>query len=281
MSLAWTTILVLFLLLPGIAFFGGLYSPDRYSRDFGRRNPFGELALAIFVATTIHLTAFILLQFLNSIFASIELDNFLARVASLKWKTGHDVVSVIRVVPYFVSYLLVVTIISFLIGLAVGQKVISGPLRFLAKHRWIYELIDVKGKKGIYPIVYVMTHVQYEDKILMYRGRLHEFFVNNDGRVSYLVLKDCHRFYMHLADTAPQTSAAQYLLPIEGVNGDDDEVMSSGEWPYLLIEGEDIANVVFDRTSNFEITKSGQLRLDELEQEFLRALIEAEDQIEK
>ena len=30
----------------------------------------------------------------------------------------------------------------------------------------------------------------------------------------------------------------------------------SGEWPYLMIEGEEIANVVFDRTNELRLTKS-------------------------
>jgi hypothetical protein len=54
MSLAWATVAIVVLLLPGIMFLIGLFSRERYSRDAAFQSPVIPLAFSIAVALLIH-----------------------------------------------------------------------------------------------------------------------------------------------------------------------------------------------------------------------------------
>src|SRR5215207_5233983 len=53
-SLAWSTVAILILLLPGFFFSLGLYAPERFARDIAPRNPLATLAAAVLVAFVSH-----------------------------------------------------------------------------------------------------------------------------------------------------------------------------------------------------------------------------------
>jgi hypothetical protein len=82
-----------------------------------------------------------------------------------------------------------------------------------------------------------MTTTLENGKVLMYRGRVDDLFLDKEGKISYITLKNCARFYMIFGESGLSTSA-QY------------DLFSSAEkprrWEYLFIEGKDIANVLFD-----------------------------------
>jgi hypothetical protein len=136
-------------------------------------------------------------------------------------------------------YLLGSCAAGFLIGLAFGQLILSGHLRRLAQHGWIYDLIAVD--QNSYTLAYILTNIRAGDRVLMYRGFLKDFFFTKEGKISYLVLSDCARYYLAL-DKAARTNRPGTWRAI----GAADE-FSLKQWSYLVIEGEDIANVVFDR----------------------------------
>ena len=56
----------------------------------------------------------------------------------------------------------------------------------LARHTWIYDL--KVGEKRSVTVAYVMTNITHEGRVLMYRGFLKAFGLQQDGRFSYLVL---------------------------------------------------------------------------------------------
>jgi len=58
MSVAWTTVLIIALLFPGVFFFVGLFFTERFSREVVRSNAIGEVGLAILVALVLHLAAY-------------------------------------------------------------------------------------------------------------------------------------------------------------------------------------------------------------------------------
>jgi len=62
MSVAWTTILIIALLFPGVFFFIGLSLKERFSREVIRSNAIGEVGLAILVALILHLLAYWILR---------------------------------------------------------------------------------------------------------------------------------------------------------------------------------------------------------------------------
>lgn len=70
--------------------------------------------------------------------------------------------------------------------------------------RRIYDVID-RGRKGGIVTAFVMTNTMERGKVLMYRGRVHEIFLIQDGKISYVILKNCAKFFMAFADDAPVT----------------------------------------------------------------------------
>jgi hypothetical protein len=55
MSVAWTTVAIIVVLLPGIFFIAGLAAHERQPREIVRASVVGEIAFALFVAILIHL----------------------------------------------------------------------------------------------------------------------------------------------------------------------------------------------------------------------------------
>jgi hypothetical protein len=53
-SIAWSTVAVLALLLPGLFFSAGLSTPERFSRDLAPRNPVVALAAVVLVSMLVH-----------------------------------------------------------------------------------------------------------------------------------------------------------------------------------------------------------------------------------
>jgi hypothetical protein len=103
-----------------------------------------------------------------------------------------------------IIYLMVSTAWGFGVGMLVAVGIVTGPFRFLAKHKWVYDIIDRDRRGGIIT-AFVMTTMTEDNKVLMYRGRLHEIFMLEDGKISYVILKNCARYYMNFGDKALST----------------------------------------------------------------------------
>jgi hypothetical protein len=158
---------------------------------------------------------------------------------------------------------------GFVLGAIIAYGVMSGWLRFLAMHKWIYDVIDADRRGGIVT-AYVMTTTVEKEKALMYRGRVHEIFLGGDGKIAYVILKNCARFFMSFSGDEPMTTKQLNLF------GDRQGQRST--WDYLQIEGDKIANILFDPSpETITATSEGQNALAaELarRQAVVRAMIE-------
>lgn len=86
----------------------------------------------------------------------------------------------------------------------------------------------------------------------MHRGTVRDFYFRADGQISYLVLVSCVRYYM-LLDEKPLTTVPVDLGESTG------NLLPS----YLfVVEGEDIANVVFE-SFPVKFSEKGLEELDE------------------
>ncbi len=115
-------------------------------------------------------------------------------------------------------------------------------------HRWVH---DLRVGEQL-TVAYVMTLLRQEERVLMYHGFLKNFVLKKDGCFAYLILTDATRGYMMLELEAPVTSLRTSSQTI----GDTTSSISKSPkyaagkhraLSYFMIEGEDIANVVFDR----------------------------------
>lgn len=263
MSLAWTTVVLLVLLLPGFLFFVGVYAPERISRDIVQDSALARLAGAVLVSFLAHSVAVVINGFLCSRFSfvpCIDLQYVFAAL-QLAGSEKYSLATLGAIVSHYSGWILLYIALTassgYLIGWVVGRQILRGTLRSFARHGWIYDLIAAK-RHGAYIHAYVLTQMRHENKVLMYRGFLKEFYAAPDGRVAYLVMKDCLRYYLRLEDEAPVTSEDNSWLVTE----DSTAIEEPAQWSYLMIKGEDIANVVFESYRPI-LTEQGEKDLDE------------------
>lgn len=242
MSVAWTTIVILILLLPGIFFFIGLATYERLSREIIRSSVISEIATAIVVSIILHTVSIVVLSAFGFRLSAFLLPFMNAINGNT---TGETLTRISASLLPAVIYLLANTGLGFGCGYVAAFGVVGGKLRFLAKHKWIYDVVDV-GRKGGIVTAYVMTTTVESEKVLMYRGRVHELFLSAEGQISYVILKNCARFYMTFTADAPVTSKQLDLF------GADQNTRST--WDYLLIEGSKIANILFDPSQQKIVT---------------------------
>lgn len=233
MTAIWTTAAILALIFPGVFFFIGVASYERVSREIIRSGAVSELALALLVSVLIHIT---LLTGLSAF--GFRLSSFVAPLAEYSDVSHVEMVNRVtsKLLPVTL-YLIVSTICGIGLGLLTALGIVSGPLRRFVKHKWVYDLIDRDRRRGIIT-VYVMTTTKEDNKVLMYRGRLHEFFMLEDGKISYVILKDCARYHMDFGEsdlpTGRQVDIFREATALRRV------------WDYLMIDGSNIANILFD-----------------------------------
>jgi hypothetical protein len=249
MSAIWTTIVIVALLFPGVFFFIGVATYERFSREIIRSGAVSEIALATLVALVIHV---VLLSLLSTV--GFRLSGFITPLAEYAEIDHVELVHRIttRLTPTAV-YLIASTACGLGLGVIVAIGIVTGPLRFLAKHKWIYDIIDRDRRRGI-TTAYVMTTTTEDNKVLMYRGRLHEFFMLQDGKLSYIILKDCARYTMDFGDRTLATG--------EQVDIFRGTTAHRRIWDYLMIDGSNIANVVFDPSAHtIKATEEGNRAL--------------------
>ena len=149
-----------------------------------------------------------------------------------------------------------------------GWLVSSSRIRGFSRHHWIYDL-TVDGLT----YAYVLTHVRQEERVLLYRGFLRAFGLLQDGRFSYIVLSDVTRSYLRLSTSGSETEGMG-LTKVIGSSAVGGAVVTPVDVSprkrlksLFVIEGQDIANAVFDilETPARPVTK-----------EALRALVQEE-----
>lgn len=252
MSLAWGSLVLLILLLPGFLFFVGLALPEQFARETAERSALGQLAAVLSVSFFIHASLYLLLGLgcggkipcvaIEYLFSSLNFDRNPGLGASLAKLIERNA-------PWIFAYVTIACSLGTFFGYLTGKMVIRGWPKGLTQHTWIYDLTV----KDNFTIAYVLTGVQHDDHVLMYQGFLEAFGLQKDGRFSYVVLRNVLRGYMHLSSPKPSTSPKNQWQPIgaSGVlltNVEGQEVKyRRKDRTYLMIEGEDIANIVFDR----------------------------------
>lgn len=251
MSFAWTTLAALALILPGLAFFGGLHTHQRFPRHFGKRNPLGDLGLAMFVAAFIHVSVITVVAVVSdwrgpNLVMCMVADQWCDRYSSRAQVIGNWL--------KLVWYVLGLTIVSFLLGLGAGALVVRGRLSALSHHAWMLELTNADRNKFVFPTAYVMTKIQYDDKVVIYHGTLSDFYGKPEGEIGYIVLRHVVRAHLSLnpADGgAPGAGREQDGLAPSPLSAHfratgSREPLTKNSQQSMLIEGAEIANVIFD-----------------------------------
>lgn len=276
MSIAWGSLVLLILLLPGILFFVGALFPEQFTRDAEQRSPLGQLAGTLVIAFGVHGVLYALLTGACAEWPwlpCISVRSLLLALNATAEAPG-AIEATDRMFATYRWHIFAYTVATCAAGLGLGALygtlVTRQRVSALTRHPWIYDI----GADGL-TYAYVMTHVRQDERILMYRGFLKAAGLRADGRFSYLILRDAARYYMKLDPDSPLTSETekQRRIGATRVEGDDpsrpnhDPVAST---QFLFIEGEDIANAVFEKlavkkskeSANFdEIVKQERAKL--------------------
>jgi hypothetical protein len=279
-SLAWTTVVLLVLLLPGFLFFVGLYSHERVSRDVAPGSTLGELAGVVLISVVAHGILLPLIDWLAGYLVFLPVVSIKLLLSTLQLGSEHgprpaDLDAQLNgSVLWIVGYVILTSVTGFLGGSVVGRMIVRGEFRFAVKHAWVYDLLEADSAGG--PVhAFVLTDVRQEEKVLMYRGFVKEFYVARDGTISYLVLKECQRYYMILAKKDIQTSATNLWQTIGSSHLPDGNAAEQRKWSWMVLAGKDVANVVFDAYSRVEYSDDGTTMLDEELQKMEEAESEA------
>lgn len=244
MLLAWATVSVLVLLLPGFLFLGTIYVPGRFSREAAPLNPFAQAATALLVSLSVHGALLLLIPACPAAGRScVDMRTVLVLLQALPGGDAGAVESGLRLsrsVLRLLAYLAVANVSGGLLGLAWGWLFAHTALRKVAQHGWVTRLAQ---RRRSWAFAYVMSKVAVEGKVLLYRGRLEDFGMTANGRFAYNVLAEPSRGYLDLRPDPPVMGEG-HPLGADGFGAASGDALLES---YLVIEGEDVENAVFKR----------------------------------
>lgn len=272
MSLAWGSLVLVVALLPGVLFFVGLHFPERFSRDVASRTALGQLAGVLLISFIVHGVHYVVSPaYCGGSLPCVDFERFvgaltLDRTSSSALSRVAENVSQYR--AWILAYVLLTAVAGTLMGWWTGSQVVKGRFRFLTQHRWIYRLSVGNQLTS----AWVLTNIRDGNRVLVYRGWVHDFHLKQDGTFSNLILEDVRRGYLVLGDKWPSMSqGGEWPLMGRSTRAADSSPKAKNRYAFTLfaIEGEDIANVVFDRyTVKFDMKISDE----ELEAAIMGAL---------
>ena len=171
MSLAWGSLVVLLLLLPGVLFFVGLYMPETFSREMVERSALGQLSAVIFVSFIAHTTLVSIVSIgCPRVTPCVNFAEVI-RVLTLDKPDRATIASVGGMLHthamQIVLYISLTSLLGALSGFVFGKYVVMRVPGFVP-HRWVH---DLRVGRQL-TVAYVMTSIRQEERVLMYHGFL-------------------------------------------------------------------------------------------------------------
>jgi hypothetical protein len=143
-SIAWSTIAFLVLLLPGFLFLLGIYLPENFTRETAPRSALGQLAATVLISLVVHGTVYSIAQSLHfNWLPHIDLEQVLhlLQVEPLPHNEFKSIsLGIERYRWWILGYTLATSLIGLFLGRELGCLIVSGRLRGLAEHAWVYDL---------------------------------------------------------------------------------------------------------------------------------------------
>ncbi len=257
MSIAWATVVVVVLLLPGFAFLAGLYFPEQVTREVTPISPLGQLAVVVGVAFVLHLLFYFAINgslcrsmHFGIAFPCVAFEQFVPMLRidgppSIPLNPAETRAMLDANVGYILLYFVTISVAAFVPGLVVGILIERGPLQHFARHRWMYALNEgrrhARGARNAKRIkANVLSRTAHAGKVLMYTGAVEDFFANPDGTISHLILSEPKKGLVSVwAAGRPDEVVLTAALPAS----------TRGRRNFLFLTSEDIANVFFEEES--------------------------------
>ena len=274
MSIAWATVVIVVLLLPGFAFFWGFYVPNQITREVAPANPLAQLAGVVVISFFVHAFAYLIINTKLCIspdsFTSLPCMDFdelsaLVRIdaATLPGATPQTFGAMLdRYIAWILLYFLATGATTGLIGFGAGVLIERGHLRGFTRHRYLF-LLEKGLKRSEFVRAYVLSRTQNSNAIVIYNGLLTDFYAKADGTISYIVLHDPHASTIEITPAGPVYSKISIPLDIN--------TETYGRQPFLVITSENIANVYYETLNTVRVESGADTEIldraiDELEQ---------------
>ena len=250
MSIAWATVVIVVLLLPGFAFFWGLYAPNQVTREVSPASPLAQLAGVVIISFFVHAFAYLAVNtglcanFPLIAVPCVDFDELSALVRIDAFTLPGTPPATFRgmldlYIFWILLYFLATGTLTGLAGFGVGKLIENGHLRGFTRHRYLFLL--EKGRKNEESELvraHVLSRTQNLNTVIFYDGILQDFFAKADGTISYIVLHDANTSAMEITATGPAHSKDSLPLDVES------RVRATK--PFLVITSENIANVYFE-----------------------------------
>jgi hypothetical protein len=260
-ALAWSTVALLVLLLPGFAFLAGLTLPEQFSRESAPKNPLGQLAIIVFIALVVHGLVYALLTGCSTGASRCIRTDYVLATFQL---AGADKIPLAKLAANIreyrwaiLGYLLSVTILGTAGGWVTGLAIVRDKFGFrrLTSPRWALEL-NPDPRKQSWAFAHVVSDLEHEGTFMVYQGLLADFALGPDGRFGYLVLRQPARSTLVAKAEGWTTTAAEPIQAVPAGYG-----VAPGGRQFLVIEGENIKNFYFGR---YEVEAGGADQVDQL-----------------
>ncbi|HET7061612.1 MAG TPA: hypothetical protein VFI43_05490 [Nitrosospira sp.] len=275
MSIAWATVVIVVLLLPGFAFFWGLYAPNQVTREVSPASPLTQLAGVVIISFFVHAFAYLVINrglcvdFLSFPVPCVDFDELSALVRIDAFTLPGTAPATFRdmldfYIFWIVLYFLATGAFTGLLGFGAGKLIENGHLRGFTRHRYLFLL--EKGRKSEESELvraHVLSRTQNLNTIIFYDGILQDFFAKADGTISYIVLHDANTSVMEITASGPAHS--KNTIPLDVESG------LRTTKPFLVITSENIANVYFEPLNTVRIESEADAEMlddaiDRLEQ---------------
>jgi hypothetical protein len=276
MSIAWATVVIVVLLLPGFAFFWGLYSPNQVTREVSPASPLAQLAGVVVISFLIHACAYFVINTRLCVGPGalpatpcVDFDEFSALLRIEAFTLPGTPPRLFRSMldsyaGWILAYFAATGAVTGLLGFAAGKLIENGYLSGFTRHRYLFVLERGRKKKGAELVrAHVLSRTQNLNNVIFYDGILQDFFAKADGTISYVVLHDARTSTIEITGSGTLHSDTSIPLDIRGE--------SFGTQPLLVITSENIANVYFEPLNEVRIesgddTDALDRAIDELEQ---------------
>jgi hypothetical protein len=240
-SLAWQTVFLIVLLLPGLFFLYGLYSREGFSRDTAPKNPMATLGAVILVSIVAQAVvsggASLIrhpvdwARVLEALFVGPPNPSEAARNVASYYQEEPA-----RIVIYVIESVAVAVLLGAWMGNLMRWGVVATPVQF----SWAYQLRreEEDAAAGSVYYIHVLSNVENEGKNLLYRGRLIDFGLNADGTFSYIVLGATEQRFLDLTRSDPKVRDRVPIGAPHGIANEADldegavpsELAARGSW---------------------------------------------------
>lgn len=271
MSIAWATVVIVVLLLPGFAFFWGLYAPNQVTREVSPASPLAQLAGVVVISFFAHAFAYFLINTqlcrgitpnlpcvdFDELSALLRIDAFTLPGAAPR--TFRDMLD--RSVAWILLYFLTTGSLIGVMGFGAGKLIENGYLRGFTRHWYLFMLEKGRKNEGSELVrAHVLSRTQNLNTVIFYDGIVQDFYAKADGTISYVVLHDANTSAMEITASGPTHSKSSIPLDIGG---------GVGMKPFLVITSDDIANIYFEPLNTVVEGTDAEIldkAIDELEQ---------------